>query len=135
MAGPYFLLIQNSEKMRLKELKVKRNGKRENLPIHFGFNTQADFCEHRGISIQDWDSRVGGDQMRLADISALTFFALKRGHERSPLKDIPFDITLDDIGNIFDENPDAITNVFSMLVDSQPKAKEDADPEEGNVQG
>ena len=82
--------------MRLQELKVKRGGKSESLPIHFGFNTQADFCEYRNISLQDWDERVGGEKMRLADISALAYFALKRGHERSALKDIPFDLSIDD---------------------------------------
>lgn len=122
--------------MRLQELKVKRGGKKESLPIHFGFNTQADFCEYRNIPIHDWDSRVGGDQMRLADIAALAFFALKRGHERSPLKEMAFDLTLDSVGEIFDENPEAITEVFKMLVNSQPKAKENEEAStEGNVQG
>lgn len=122
--------------MRLQELKVKIGGKVQNLPIHFGFNTQADFCEDRGIPIQDWDERVGGEKMRLADIAALTYFALKRGHYRSLLRDTAFDLTMDDIGNIFDENPDAITNVFKMLIDSQPKAKEGAETDdEGNAVG
>lgn len=118
--------------MRLLELKVKRGGKVEKLPIHFGFNTQADFCEYRDIPIHEWDDRVGGEKMRLADISALAYFALKRGHERSALKGVAFDLTMDDIGFIFDENPDAITDVFRMLVDSQPKAKGEPEPGEGN---
>ena len=122
--------------MRLLELKVKRGGKTEKLPIHFGFNTQADFCEYRGIPIQEWDDRVGGEKMRLADISALAYFALKRGHERSALKEVPFDLSIDDIGFIFDDNPEAITEVFRMLVDSQPRAKEgQGDTGEGNGQG
>ena len=61
--------------MRLKEITVIHKGVKQALPFHFGFNTQADFCEELGLPIQDFDKRVGGEEMRLGDIRVLADIA------------------------------------------------------------
>jgi hypothetical protein len=117
--------------MRIKEIKVRHNGKNQNLPFHFGFNTQADFCEDMGITITDFDKRVGGEEMRMADIRALAWHAMHNGHKRSMYKDSRFAISKEDVGDMFDETPNLITEVFKALVDAQPAA----DPKEGDAEG
>lgn len=119
--------------MRIKEVSIKRNGKSEKWPVHFGFNMQADFCDDIGIPIQEFDNRVGGEKMTLADIRALTWHALLAGHKRSAYKDAPFALTKSDVGDLFDENPTLITDVFTLLVDAQPKADGKAEGGAGNA--
>jgi hypothetical protein len=118
--------------MRLKEITVKIDGKKKNLPVHFGFNTQADFCDELEIGIEDFDSRVGGSKMRLGDIRALAFYAFRNGHNYSVYKDTTFDLTHEKIGMMFDENPGLITELFKLLVDAQPKT-ESTTEDGGNV--
>lgn len=120
--------------MRYKEISVKIDGKAQKLPVHFGFNTQADFCDEFEIPIEDFDSRVGGAKMRLGDIRALAYHAFKNGHRVSVYKDTPFTLTHEKIGNMFDENPGLITDLFKLLVDAQPKT-EAIDEDEGNGKG
>lgn len=120
--------------MRLKELTVKipKNNKlvTTKLPIFFGFNTQADFCDDLGIAIEEYDKRVGGSEMRLGDIRALAWHAFRNGHRRSTLETGPFTITKEQIGDMFDDNPTLITDIFQAVIDAQPKSGGD---ESGNV--
>lgn len=120
--------------MRLQFLVAKLRGKKHELPIHFGFNTQADFCEELKVPIEEYDSRVAGPEMRLNDIRILTWHALRNGHRRSAYKDTPFDITREDIGDMIDDNPGLITEVFKLLVNAQPApAPTDEKADAGNA--
>lgn len=118
--------------MRVKEIRAKRNGKSEAFPVHFGFNTQADFCEDLKIPIEEFDRRVGGADMRLADIRALAWHAFRNGHRMSVYKDTPFVLTVEGVGDLFDENPGLITELFKALADAQPNNTE-GEGDAGNV--
>jgi hypothetical protein len=115
--------------MRLKELTIKVGKTTKKLPIFFGFNTQADFCDDLGIAIEDYDNRVGGSEMRLGDIRALAWHAFKNGHRRHALSKDAFTLTKEQVGDMFDDNPTLITDIFNAIVEAQPKGGEDS----GNV--
>jgi hypothetical protein len=117
--------------MRLKEITVIHKGVKQALPFHFGFNTQADFCEELGLPIQDFDKRVGGEEMRLGDIRVLAWYAMRNGHRKSVYKDAPFTITQDEVGDMFDASPGLITDIFAAIVDAQPQPS--TEPTEGEV--
>jgi hypothetical protein len=112
----------------MRELEVKVRGEKKKLPIKFTFNAQSEFCDIQGISLHELDDRVGGEKMKLSDIRLLAWVGLKYGHRASVYNSEPFGLTVDDVGDMFDENQGLITDVFKIFVDAQPKGES-----EGNV--
>ena len=119
--------------MRVKELKLKQGKSTIVLPVHFGFACQAEFCEEMGITLAEFDERVGGAKLRLMDIITLAYYAVKHGDRRTAT---PFKMTKEEIADLLDDNPQGITQLFALLVEAQPKAAgEPQEDAEGNGQG
>lgn len=112
--------------MRTKELKLKQGKTTIVLPVHFGFACQAEFCEEMGITLAEFDERVGGSKLRLMDIITLAYYAAKHGHRRT---NTPFTMTKEAIADLLDDNPQGIPQLFQLLVEAQPKATDE--PQEG----
>jgi len=120
--------------MRVKEIKMKQGKGTVAFPVHFGFACQAEFCEEMQITLAEFDERVGGSKLRLMDIITLAWYAIKHGCRRTAS---PFTLTKEELADLLDDNPTAITKLFELLVEAQPKAEEGAASEggEGNGQG
>jgi len=119
--------------MRVKEIKMKQGKGTVAFPVHFGFACQAEFCEEMQITLAEFDERVGGSKLRLMDIITLAWYAIKHGCRRTAS---PFTLTKDELADLLDDNPTAITKLFELLVEAQPKAEEGAsEGGEGNGQG
>ena len=116
----------------VKELNVTLGGKKHKLPIYFGQFALAEFCEQRGITIDQIDERLGGPQATLMDNIVLTWAGLKHGHRRT---NQPFKYTLEQVGDMFDETLSLHKDVAVVFLESLPKAAGAAqEGDEGNGQ-
>lgn len=98
---------------------VTINGKQE--PVKFGFSALANFCKLANIPLSKMD-RLGED-MTLETAFILIYCGLKDG-ARVTKKD--FTLTVDDIGDLLDDNPELLNDVMSAFSNSQavPSAKQ-----------
>lgn len=87
----------------------------------FGMAALSRFCEAENLGISDLGQLAEG----MTPLRALNMIhaGLKDGYRR---EGVPFDITLDDIGDIVDEDPDFMAKCMELVTKAMPAGNEQA---------
>jgi hypothetical protein len=89
------------------------------LPFSFGMAALSNFLEDNGWSLQDLGQLQ--DNLSLSKVMQILHHGFRDGHRREKL---PFALTLDDIGDLIDENPTLITRCMDIFAASMPALTE-----------
>jgi hypothetical protein len=96
-----------------------------NYPFAFGMTALARFMEAENMKLND----IGqlGENMTIMQAMRLVYFGLKDGARRER---ISFDLTIDDVGDIMDNDPDFLNRCMEVVNASMPGSSSN---EAGNV--
>lgn len=87
----------------------------ESRPIKFGFNALIEFSEMTGRTIEQLNT-INTSSISMKDLLLLCWCALKQGARREK---IPFDVTVEDVGDWLDDNPEAMVVMVSEYLKSK----------------
>jgi len=85
-------------------------------PIRFGFNATADFSEMSGLTIADLQKL--GENITPSAVRSLAYVGLKHGARINGEK---FQLTIEDIGDMMDEDPSFLENVLKCFSNDLPQ--------------
>lgn len=89
----------------------------QKLPFSFGMSASARFCESEGLDISDLPSI--GQNLTLIRALNLVWHGLADGHRREKKE---FTMTVDDVGDMMDEDPDFLQKCLDALPKHMPQA-------------
>ena len=92
------------------------NGKKH--PVRFGFAALSDFTRAAGLSLNDLNNL--GENMDIGAAITLSWASLKHGYRRA---NIDFDLSVDDVADLFDEDADAFPKMMQAFGESQAQNK------------
>ncbi len=104
----------------------------EKFPVKYGMNANRLFCEEVGIDLPAFTdllskaSKAGakGQAIPWTITQLLTFIwaGLKDGARAAG---VPFRLTIDDVADLYDQDPEIVTKAFTAFGDAQPTATDD----------
>ena len=99
-------------------VKVELSG--HEYPVSFGMMALAKFCKDQNLSLSEMNAQL---QNNLDIMSALKliYFGLEDGARKAKQE---FNLTLEDVADRIDEDPDAIERFFAEFQALQPQKKE-----------
>jgi hypothetical protein len=87
----------------------------EQLPFSFGMAALSNFLEAEGMGLNDLGDLQ--NQLSLSRIIRILHFGFADGHRRER---VDYQLTVDDIGDLIDENPNLITECLEIFAKSMP---------------
>lgn len=103
---------------------IESGGK--SLPFSFGMAALARFCESEGLALADLATIAEG--MSALRALNLVWHGLADGHRREKKQ---FTLTIDDVGDLLDEDPDLLQKCMDALPKYMPQADEGNAPAPG----
>jgi hypothetical protein len=97
---------------------IKINDGKE-LPFSFGMAALSNFLDSEGMTLQD----LGGlqENLTLNRIMQIIHHGFRDGHRREKL---PYTLTIDDVGDLLDDNPGLINECLDIFAKSMPNFAE-----------
>ena len=86
------------------------------MPVKFGFAALMEFTDMLGLSMNELESL--GDNMTLRTAVSLIWCGLKHGHRSER---IPFDLQIEDVADLLDQDIEAMEKVLAVFGDSFAK--------------
>ena len=90
----------------------------EELPFSFGMAALSNFLESENMGLNDLGDLQ--NQLSLSRIMRILYYGFADGHRREK---IPYSLTVDDIGDLIDDNPNLITECLDIFAKSMPAAE------------
>jgi len=82
-------------------------------PVKFGFSALISFTDAAGLALEDLENL--GDGMTLGTALTLVWAGLKDGARKEKQ---PFDLTVEDVADLIDDDQEAINNVLELFAKS-----------------
>lgn len=99
------------------------------LPFSFGMAALSRFMDSQGIDLAGLGEMTQG--MTLTGAMSLVWHGFADGHRRANL---PFSLTLDDIGDMMDEDDKLLERCMKVFLASMPKYANEEPAKTGNLQ-
>ena len=87
-------------------------------PVKYGMAALSEFLDSEGLSLSDMENI--GKNMSLTRALKLVYFGLKHGARKAG-KDFAF--TLDDIGDMCDDDPELLQKCMTVFSESMPQSE------------